>query len=1315
MSKRRKKKKKQPVDPYDVLEGRIKITSYELIRLIHRVNPTKESLEAKKEAERYKLKARLQSLLIRQFYDGLLVEQPDPGNPQVVSLDLRYFDEDACHALIPELDPDARSWVQSQIDEAASKWDTEANGILPTNPDQQSFDTRAAFQDVHQKDTFAVKEEYSQKELINRGRQALEEYDYIACEDYFYRAFQISRGGIEATLTILEFFVDHLADYEKALALEAALPASTKKNEDVKVLLALAAARFGNFNHALDFLGLMLHPRAPEVYLLGAKYFVAQGNIDRAKELQAVLKSFELDELKSEINQLETDIHKLSIKNLEPVEQKMRFAWQQGEKEMAVKLAEQLLVQWPENKEARRILSRFSEQQRTDKIESLLRQADEADSKARFREEVELLKRIMALGKGSDDLRKRFERVQREAKLQREEAEIAETIKLWTAGRKKETLLRYVKLSEKQRSEIMNRNQDPHFPWLSQVISCHMSIKPEKMVEAVLALGESNEILQKGGDPRPVVSAIEAHGKILRAVPAANDILHRAERMAKTLESANAKELLQKARDLVADEDYHSAREYMDQIKVDLLNEEDRKILTGINAKLKRFEPIQAMEQKYISEADHGNHFSSRDIALDLAEIVEPDTALHWRQKAAFHSAQIKKEWSLVTGNIEALPPCYSSHHLLWSSEEFNSCLLPDGRHITLVSSHDCWVFLRTFCIEEQKYNKGIMFRAPAPIPFPCIYIAGNEIWVTGNQGHAIALSLEPIEILSWHDFSEFVKEDNIVEHVWLFPKCGYLWLETRDTEIRADEVCEVINIEDRRVERRFKMKGHPIIINTGGGYRIVIQDYISRSVQVVSEQGKTITTFSFAPNKLVHAAALHPNGVDYLFLPFQDPGDSGYFEEFAPNDEYEDEEDFLLIIEKVPDVEGTYTPVVIEDSHGELIHCIHTALDDGLIFVYFGDGNFKEPSYQLAAFTSTEHGLEKLYQVEVPDKLILVTDQLSRKVVALHPGDRGSTAVILGRDKPVLAHKTVDLGFKLSLPSFKGIMTCDIPTGAMNATSLAFMSQIRTCSADEFDALVLEMNHPDEKDPDKIAAFIYALERMMYNELAGEMRARIRKIHPDHPMVLMESATEAIQERKWQKVISLLEGVSPVGLNEGTACHICHLLGMALFAEGDIKGALETWQKGAAYENIRCDLAPYITYAEISLMSPKRIKNISANNNISRTLRTLSVFETVDAHLLNKEWRDAISIMEKYNVQSSSDIQLLARFTEAFLHQRVTPGELQWFCKVVVLANYCENHSDRYMSNNPVLPPQIESWSDQRLDDLASRAAEWLNRQPTL
>jgi len=72
MSKKRKKKK-QHIDPYEVLAGSVKVTPRELIRLIHRVNPTKEGLDNEKEAQRYQLKAGLQSLLIRQHRDALLV------------------------------------------------------------------------------------------------------------------------------------------------------------------------------------------------------------------------------------------------------------------------------------------------------------------------------------------------------------------------------------------------------------------------------------------------------------------------------------------------------------------------------------------------------------------------------------------------------------------------------------------------------------------------------------------------------------------------------------------------------------------------------------------------------------------------------------------------------------------------------------------------------------------------------------------------------------------------------------------------------------------------------------------------------------------------------------------------------------------------------------------------------------------------------------------------------------------------------------------------------------------------------------------
>lgn len=172
MARKRNKKKKQQVDPYLVLEERVSVTAHELIRLIHAVNPTSEYISSMESAERYKLKARLQSLLVRRFNEKLLVEQPDPENPKLVGFRLRHFDEDACHSLINELDEDARSWTQRQIDEArtASAFDSTDLPSRSLHHYKSSSDSDTL--KYSQTSNVAKKEEeLSEKELINLGRQ----------------------------------------------------------------------------------------------------------------------------------------------------------------------------------------------------------------------------------------------------------------------------------------------------------------------------------------------------------------------------------------------------------------------------------------------------------------------------------------------------------------------------------------------------------------------------------------------------------------------------------------------------------------------------------------------------------------------------------------------------------------------------------------------------------------------------------------------------------------------------------------------------------------------------------------------------------------------------------------------------------------------------------------------------------------------------------------------------------------------------------------------------------------------------------------
>ena len=63
----RGKASRPPIDPQDVLAGRVRVDARELVALIRRVNPTGLDLPAGEMSRRYAIKSRLQSLLVRRF------------------------------------------------------------------------------------------------------------------------------------------------------------------------------------------------------------------------------------------------------------------------------------------------------------------------------------------------------------------------------------------------------------------------------------------------------------------------------------------------------------------------------------------------------------------------------------------------------------------------------------------------------------------------------------------------------------------------------------------------------------------------------------------------------------------------------------------------------------------------------------------------------------------------------------------------------------------------------------------------------------------------------------------------------------------------------------------------------------------------------------------------------------------------------------------------------------------------------------------------------------------------------------------------
>lgn len=1315
MAKKRKKKI-QKNNYYDVLKEKTPVTVHELIKMIHRINPTGEDISEKKASERYKIKAQLQSLLIRRFKERLIVEQPEPENRLLVGLRLRHFDEeasraiinqfteDACHAIINELDEDARSWTQRQIDEA-----------LTDNPFES---TKTSEKSIQYKSTVPVdyspakgieekEKNLTKDELITLGQNALTEYDYDASEKYYHRALKASPDDPAPTLLLLELYVDHLAAYEKALELSNTISIGVKKNDKVKVLLALAAARSDRIDLALEYIKHTSHPKTSEVYLLSVKHFIQKGDINRASHFLNELASFEQAELNLEMEQLAKNIQSLRAKSLEPIEQEMIFAQEQGRTEDSLKLADRILSVSPENKAARRIRHKFEKQQRDEKINRFLGLADKAKKNKDFRREAELLKKATACGAKAENLAKRLEYAQNEAKRKKEEIEIQNILHLMAERNKEKAFLHYINLNERQRSHINNKIHDPHLAWLDQILGDQTTTKAEKMVEAVLALGKSREALQKQKGPESIIAEMEFHGKALQSVPEAHYVLQQAQILLKAVKYKEAKDMLENAARFLEKENSQKARSCMDRIKVSLLKESDKAHFDDINHRLHYLEKFIRLKQKYIDAHDRGDHFAAGKIAGELAKHrkqdrvrgQDQDTAAYWFDRQKEHASLIKKEWALVSVDIDELPMYYASFGLTWITEDMNCCLPADKRALIIATSHERWIFLRIFCLDDQKFKKAIILRTPRQMHFRKINAVGNALWITGEDGAALELCLQPLNILSWHDFSSFAREEEVIEGVWLFPKSKSLWLNKRNKKSDIFEICEIIDIHQQRVCRQVKSSGYPMVINTGGHFRVAIQNMTTKTVQVYSEQGKPVDSFAFEHYQTTYAATVHPNRNDFIFLPFNDSESMNPFREF----DEEQQGDLVLNIEVKPDLKEKYQPVIIKNSNGELQHLIFTSLDTGIIFIFFIDNSSEPSEYILAAFKETAQGFAQLYEVSVPRNIAFAYDEFSKHLAAINFQGNKVQAVILNEDPPVFdfkPHKPV----KKVFPEFRSdYYFCNNPTGHIKATSLAYMAQIRNETEKELSQAINKMKQSNT--PDEMSALIYALHRTFQFDKENDLKLWMRTQYPNHFSVLLDCAEEAAQEKKWSDVVSLLERISRTDLNDGTARHICHLLGIGYFIQGEIEKAEDIWMEGITYENGECDLAPYIEYAKLSLMPAKKRQKQKGN-----VKEILNIFESIDNHLAHKRWRNAIETMEKTDVLSKNDLQIMSRLTWAYLNQNVMPSEMQWLFKVIVLASYCQIYNNDFMQDNKVLPPYLETWTESRLRDIAKQAKQWLD-----
>ena len=1270
-----------------VLRGRVRLTPLELIRLIHRVNPSGESLAASRRAERYRLKARLQSLLLREHGESLVVEQ-DRDDPRVISLRLKHFDEDACHALLPELEDDARSLAQRMLDEGA-------DDRSPLAGPAAGEDAPARPADRDRKRP-ANDDRYSRAELLALARQALEEYDFEQCERFLRQACRQAGGDPEPCRALLEFYLDHLAAYDRAVELGREMERRVRKDEGVRGLLALAHARAGQPEEAVRLLARKLPPRGSEACLYAGLAFADRGDLDQAMLCYHRLQPGDLPDLQDKVRQLAGRIEDLRAEQARPLLEAMEEAYRAGDLEGAQRLAEELLRQDPGRQEARRIRELCHRRRQEEKVEQLLARADGAHARGDHRREAELLRRIMEEQGRDQALEKRLRRALEKAEEQDARKAAAEVQRQLEQGRLRAGLQGFLDLPRRYRQEVAAGSNCSLLSAVEQILETRSAYKPGKIVEAVMALAEAEERLDAGEDPDAALALLDGHARILAPVREAALLRSRALERLQELEQRRVRELF-RAADQAVDQ-AETLRHCIDELsRMDLAPAQEER-LRGLQATLHALEQRQELEQGYASALSRRDHLTARHLARELAGRADVD-AETWQEKADFHQQAMVEQWRLASFPVSRLAPAY--HFFLGHNdlESRRAILVDEGRQAVAVASFDRLLALYIVDVRQQRLQRVVALQTPAALKFPEIQAVDDTLWISG-EAYAVQVAPWQPDILAWHDYSMFVQQDELLEEMHLFPRQGYAWLNVRSQDHR--ETIIVVNMATRQVERRFPSRAIPMRLQYEERTEVVDAPlFPPLNIRMLSPRGTVQGEMRLSGREIVCGATFHPDGNHYL-LALRPESEDDYFLA-GPTGLPESEEERIRICCLAPDGRETTEPLVLENMEAEGIGTLHAVHGEDLV-VFCGCRS--DGTDVLCALRPETEGLKELYQVALPEDFLLAQDERCRRISLLLPGRDGVQVVVPGQEAPVLAAEGALRPMPDDIPEVSLTMECGSPTGQARARVLAEVAFLESLDGEGLQARIREARNSG--DPDAVALLIQALQNNpAYFEVYFGLKDWFVDTYPSHPDARIILAEEHLRSGGYAKAVELLADLSPDPGNEGVACHVCHLLGMGYLGQGNAAAAVAVLEQGTAMERGECDLAPLLGYARACVAAAGGDDPFS-RQPIPELAR---LFRQVDHALDRKEWQEAIALLEGYSLGSRVELQLLARFAEAFL--QIDPGGdgEKLFARRLVLSCYCEAYDlDARLRSQRLLAPLVHVWSPERLEDLFHRAKDRLS-----
>ncbi len=1290
--KRHRGKKHRRPDAEEVLAERVEIRVEALFDLIHHVNPTGKEVSEQERARRYRQKTGLQSLLIRRFGDGHVVVKATDDD-EVVSLLHCSGAKDACHAIVSELEAAARSWVRRQLD-------LEASPRAPIT-DEPWTERRGAAAGLGLDDDADA----GADELLQLGHKALADYDYEAAERHLTGAFEKSGGRTDAALALLDLRVGVLGLDRQALEIEPRLPAEARTDPGARTFLALAAARTGEVERALDLVKGTDLARTAEVYAaLTAQAIRGHDHQAAARYLQDVSRH---DPTHPEILRLTEEIEELRYEAARPAEEALERRYRDEGCLAAEDEARELLAGSPRSDLARQILREVAAHRREAEISGYLEAAEKALETERFDDAARCFQAARDAGSDRPDLPALIDEARSSARQRQEQDQVDTVVAGFSAVDPRGALLGYLSLPERLRARVRERSEAPALVWLDRLEAPASGVKAQAAVTAVLALEQAIAELRRG-EAQTALDVLGPHREVLRGVEEARACLEEAGSRVEAERRQRAREALAAAQDAWDESRAGRAKGLLDDIALDALDAGGRQRARQLLAGIEHAETVERLERELERHLAADDLLGALDRARQLADkAAEPEP---WIDRCGQLRQAIQKAWRVEV--VDETTPL-SEVHDFWTSpyKDVPGFWLDDeGRQLVLANAWGSWLFLRLVDVESRMVLTRVSLRTPQPLVELTTSWDGDRLWMVGARAGALEMSLGDWTILGWYALDDLFPEDTILEAAMLPPGGAYLWQEVRIPRT-TDWVHHVIDLKARRESRRLPVGWVPALPVAGPGEaRVLANSPYLRTVP--PDNGARLYTVRGAlddaelrVDRNALCVAVSPDGRGLILVLERDEDPS----EDLDDEDLDGEWDAGLVLthfEKSPaGVFETAASLEFPDAASERTQIIATSLAEGLSFMLMETHN---SGRRLSALAVSKERIQSLYFAAVAPETTLIQDRQARHAVAVTIGESSPALIALNASDPEPADPSVALprrGWRS--PDHEPPFYCDRPAGAANAAALALVAALPG-PRHELRRFVREFEEKHAGDADELMRLGLALGKISEHQDEGtRIIQKLAQDDPRHAGAALSMADLEAEDGLWDDVLRRLRGIDPAELGDGRECHYHHLLGLAWLHGGRPEKALTVFEKGKDYERGPCKLEPLI-----ELTTPvSEVSEASGWNPDESLMRQfIGAIRTSDQALAAGEPSVVRGVLERPVVWREEELQSAARLVAAYLEMATaTPSER--FRKRHALAFYCYLRAGSYRKKEILLPGL--SWDESRLARLESRARAWLDEEP--